>query len=209
MREPPQIEIYPLELQILQVGDYIVLKCHAIAGSPAPHLEWVRQDHALLSHRIEEMSIGTILISNITAAEAGDYECRASNIVGETSKMTSIIVQQPQSLNITILPNLPEITLNEGNQLYLFCSTDGTSPATVQWYGPKSQRKLGISTQLPNSSTTNYAIFQKNNVTRTDEGIYICHASNNDGQNKKQIKVLIQQELNNGNFDRQINMKKK
>lgn len=199
VREVPQIEIYPLEPQILQVGDYIVLKCRAIAGSPSPTLEWVRRDHALLSHRIEEMSIGTILISNITAAEAGDYKCRASNIVGETSKMTSIIVQQPQSLNITILPNLSEITLNEGNQLYLLCSTDGSSPATVQWYGPKIQRKLGVTTQLPNSTTTNYAIFQKNNISRTDEGIYVCHASNNDGQNKKQIKILIQQKLNSGN----------
>ncbi|XP_055310896.1 hemicentin-1-like [Sitodiplosis mosellana] len=197
LREVPQIEIYPSESQVIQVGDYAVLKCRAVAGAPTPILEWIRRDRAPLSHRIEEMSFGNILISNVTAAEAGDYECRASNIVGDTSKTISIIVQQPQSLNISILPELTEITIDEGNQLYLLCSTDGSLPSTVQWYGPKSRRKLGASIKLP-KYLNNYAIFQKNNVSRDDEGIYVCHASNGDGQKKKHIKVLIQSKPNDG-----------
>lgn len=186
------IEIYPSEPQIFRVGEFALLQCRTIAGIPAPTLVWARRDGALLSYNIEEKSMGTILIANITVAEAGEYECQASNVFGEASKTTSIIVQHPQ-LNVTIVPNIPEITLIEGEKLELLCVANGDEPSIVQWYGPKKREHQVALSNARNSTSMNYAIYQKYRVSRHHEGIYLCRAHNVDGQNQKQIKVLIQQ----------------
>lgn len=188
------IEIYPSGPQVLKVGEFALLSCRIVAGMPLPNLVWVRRDGALLSHHIEEKSFGTILIANITVAEAGDYECQASNIIGETSKTTSIIVQSP-TLNVTIFPNKSEITLIEGDDLELLCIADGDKPSIVKWYGPKT---YGTQLALLNahySTAQDYAIHKNSNVNQRHEGIYVCRASNDDGKNQKQIKVLIQQKM--------------
>lgn len=185
------IEIYPAGPQVLKVGEFALLKCHVIAGTPAPILVWSRRDGAILSRHIEEKSIGTIFIANVTVAEAGEYECRATNIIGETMKTASIVVQQP-ILNVTILPNAPEITLTEGDKLELLCMADGDAPSLVQWYGPRLNGNQALLPNVRNSTEENRAIYHKYRVSQRHEGIYLCRANNADGQNQKQIKVSIQ-----------------
>lgn len=188
VREAPLIEILPSEPQVLKVGEFALFRCRAIAGVPAPTLAWTRRDGSLLSNHIEEKSPGTILIANATIGEAGEYQCIASNIVGETSKITSITVQQPH-LEVSILPNKTEITLTEGEKLELLCMANGDKPSIVQWYGPSIH---GYQASLRNSTFDNYAIYRKYRVSQHHEGIYQCRANNDDGHNQKQVKVLIQ-----------------
>lgn len=163
-----------------------------MARIPVPTLVWTRHDGGPLPKRIEIKTIGSILISNITASEAGEYKCTATNIlVGKTSKTTLIIVQQPY-LNVTISPNVREMTIVEGDKLKLFCGVDGGKPSTVRWLGPSELGQQGF---LPNSykyTSMNFAIFQKNPIRRRHEGIYICQASNEDEQIQEKIYVFVQ-----------------
>lgn len=169
-----------------------MLSCRAIAGIPTPTMVWARRDRAPLSHRVEEKYVGTILISNITFDDAGEYECRASNVAGEVSITSSIIVQQPPV--IRILPELQELTITEGDELKLECFAEGLPLPSVRWTEPKEIGSQGLA-GIPTRGFFNEAqgLIHKYNVDRSDEGTYVCHASNEAGEDQKYITVLIQQ----------------
>lgn len=186
------IEIYPSEPQVVQFGDYIVLKCQYVNVYPEAILKWTRSDATLLSERVKEISDDTILISNITAAETGEYECRTLKYAA--SKTTTITIKQPTFI-ITIFPNLLEISLVEGEKLNLYCTNTELS-TIVNWY------KLDALDEIENidkSSSDSYSTkYIKYNVSQNDAGTYICRASNRYGKAEKQIKVVIQSKENAG-----------
>ncbi|XP_031635070.1 basement membrane-specific heparan sulfate proteoglycan core protein isoform X6 [Contarinia nasturtii] len=190
-REAPVVEIYPREPQTVRIGESAMLSCRAIAGIPTPNVIWSRSDRAPLSQRVEEKYAGTILISNITFEDAGQYECRASNLVGTASQTSAINVQQAPI--IRIIPEIQEWTITEGDELKLECSAEGSPPATVQWKRPD---RNGVEQFIPRVlsafSVTPQSLIQKYNADRNDEGTYICHAVNEAGEDQKYITVFVQ-----------------
>lgn len=184
------IEIYPREPQNVRVGESPMLSCRAIGGIPTPSVVWVRRDRSPLSHRVEEKYVGTIVISNITFAEAGEYECRASNIAGEVIQTASIHVQQ--SPLISIVPDVQELTITEGDELKLECAADGTPVPTVQWYTPQQSGEIDSTTLSRRLEFTPHAVMHKYNADRNDEGTYICSAKNEAGEDRKYITVIVQ-----------------
>lgn len=175
-------------MQIVNVGQTVTLDCHVMAGTPTPILQWVRRDLKPFSHRIEQQSpwqrAGSITIRDITVEEAGEYECQASNSAGTVSKVISIIVKQPKMI-ISIWPDLQQMNVTEGTKLALYCSVNASTPLDVKWYGPNGANSRND--YLPNG-----IVYYKYNVSRSDEGIYICHASSESGTQTKHIKVLVQ-----------------
>lgn len=162
-----------------------MLACRAIAGIPTPALTWLRRDRAPLSQHVEEKYPGTILISNISFADAGEYECRASNIAGESSLTTTIKVQQAPV--IRILPEVAELTLTEGDELKLECYAEGLPAPSVHWTQPST-------TPIPQApSRSAPGLIHKYNIRRSDEGTYVCHAQNDAGEDQKYITIFIEQ----------------
>ncbi|XP_055326013.1 basement membrane-specific heparan sulfate proteoglycan core protein-like [Sitodiplosis mosellana] len=184
-----EVKIYPPEPQVVQVGDYVILKCRVVSGNSSRTLKWTRNDPKLLSDRVEEKTDGTILISNITAAEAGEYVCRDE--YGKINETTTITIQQ--TLSIGILPNLPEITLVEGDKLNLYCFSEFSS--TLKWYKLDSTDRYKPMEEF-HSGIQYSATYIKHNVSQNDEGTYICRANNRNGRTEKQIKVLIRPKQN-------------
>lgn len=170
-REPPKVEIFPSEPQTVRVGESAMLSCRANQGIPTPTLVWLRRD-GLPLQRAEEKYAGTILISNITFAEAGEYECRASNIAGVASQTATINVQQaPQ---IRILPeNSGLLTLTEGDELKLECFADGVPKPNVEWKEPSDSRSEPGLAGVPYliSSPKPQSLIQKYNIDRSAEGM--------------------------------------
>lgn len=170
-REPPKVEIFPSEPQTVRVGESVMLSCRANQGIPTPTLVWLRAD-GLPIQRAEEKYAGTILISNITFAEAGEYECRASNIAGVASQTATINVQQPPQIRI-----LPEtsglLTLTEGDELKLECFADGVPKPNVIWKEPSDTRSTGlpgIPTLYAAAAPKPQSLIQKYNIDRSAEG---------------------------------------
>lgn len=182
------IEIHPREPQVVRVGESAMLSCRAIAGIPAPNVVWVRRDNSPLTQRIKEEYPGTILITDITLAEDGEYECKASNVAGEVSQSASITVHQPPTIQIT--PNQNEITITEGDELKLECVSDGIPAPSVQWKTPESFPATRTYAGAPVFSPQ--AVIHKYNAVRSDEGVYVCHASNRAGSDEKYITVIVQ-----------------
>ncbi|XP_055325726.1 hemicentin-2-like [Sitodiplosis mosellana] len=190
-RKVPVIKIYPSESQVVDVGQQVMLDCRVMAGFPKPNVQWIRRDLKPLSYRIEQQMpwrpAGLMIIRDITVEEAGEYECQASNIAGKVSEMISIIVQEQRPV-ISIWPNVQQMDVVEGTQLALYCSVNASTPLDVKWYGPNT-----ISSR--NEYVPNGIVHYKHNVSRSDEGIYVCRAGNKSGTQKKHIKVSVQPKL--------------
>ena len=172
---------------MVQNGDSVLLKCRVVGENPISPLEWTRHNRELLSDRVEDKSDGIILISNTTAAEAGEYVCRG----GSLEKRTTITIQRPQP--VAILPNSPEISLDEGDKLNLFCFSEFLS--TLTWY------KLGGTDQYEGIKQvdSSYKISHvKHNISRNDEGTYICRGIKRNLKTEQQIKVVVQSKQNAG-----------
>lgn len=179
----------------MRVGESALLSCRAIAGIPTPTIIWVRRDQSPLSHRFEEKYPGTIVISNITLGEGGEYECKASNAAGEVTQTTSINVQEPPVARI--LPDVPDLTITEGDELKLECFAEGTPAPSVQWKEPEPRTRNGAPgiagyPLFVETSLAPQSIIHKYNVDRSAEGTYICHASNGAGEDQKYITVIVE-----------------
>lgn len=192
------MEIFPAEPQTVRVDESVQLSCRANQGIPAPTLVWLRSDGSPLQQRAEEKYPGTILISNITFADAGEYECRATNIAGVASQTATINVIQPPEIRI-----LPEnnglLTLTEGDELKLECFADGVPKPSVEWKEPSDLRSEGLpgtyADFVPYSrgAPKPQGLIQKYNIDRSAEGTYTCHARNEAGEDQKYITVVVQQ----------------
>lgn len=168
-----------------------MLSCRAIAGIPSPTVVWSRRDQSPFSHRIKEEYPGTIVINDITLGESGEYECRASNVAGETTQTASVTVFQPPIIRVT--PDQTELTVTEGDELKLECSAEGLPSPSVSWKTPSQVESSGVPGYSPYSRTvSSQAIVHRYNVNRGDEGTYVCQASNDAGSDEKYIYVIVQ-----------------
>lgn len=184
--------MYPREPQTVRVGESAMLSCRATAGIPTPTIVWQRRDRAPISQNAREEYPGTILLTNITFADGGQYECKASNAVGEASQTTSIVVQQPPI--IRIVPNQEQLSLTEGDELKLECFADGLPSPSVSWRTPEMLERVPIpELRGVDASQQQYsrASIHKYNVGNKDAGTYICHANNAAGEEQKYIIVDI------------------
>lgn len=192
------------------MDESVQLSCRANQGIPSPTLVWMRGDGSPVL-RAEEKYPGTILISNITFADAGEYECRATNIAGVASQTATINVIQPPE--ITILPeNNGLLTLTEGDELKLECFAEGVPKPNVEWKEPsdlRSEGLPGVGAFVPYAigAPKPQSLIQKYNIDRSAEGTYTCHASNEAGEDQKYVTVIVQQKRGDvGKFTEKIHI---
>lgn len=135
-------------------------------------------------------------IPSLTLEDAGDYECFASNAIGSAKSTAAIHVLQPPITHI--LPNSGELTITEGHELKLECFAEGFPLPIVQW--ERSDRfKKETNHKDTNVTKTNsmaQSLIRKYKADRRDEGIYICHAKNEAGEDQKTITVHVETRQN-------------
>lgn len=139
-----------------------------------------------MSHRITDDNAGTISFRDVTLEEDGEYECQAENIAGKVTGTARLIVQQIPIISIE--PNVTEITVTEGDELKLECSAIGSPTPSVIWKDPVQI----ASVFNPPRSTSSYATIQKYHARLSDEGTYICSATNDAGTDEKYVTVSVQ-----------------
>ncbi|XP_016982302.1 basement membrane-specific heparan sulfate proteoglycan core protein isoform X20 [Drosophila rhopaloa] len=186
-RVRPSLNIEPSTPQTVPVGNEASLYC-AVQGIPEPSVQWVRVDGQPLTprHTFHQLS-RHLVIEDIQVADAGDYECRATNIVGEVSGVASIVVHEQTMVQIS--PSQNTLTLTEGDELSLSCVGSGVPTPSVYWtHGNTQNSGAKTFSEHSPSNTANLDIYS---VTQEDAGLYTCKGSNAAGNDEAYINVEI------------------
>lgn len=201
----PAIEIQPFQPQSVRIGDSVILTCRILAGIPAPNVVWARRDGRPLTLRTKETYDGPdlvsidYLISSITIQDGGQYECRASNVVGGVTQTTAIhVLQSPTS---HILPDKEVLTVTEGDAFSIECFAEGYPLPNVQWerydrvkrdLWQRQRTSKSYSPFYNMSKFSHQSVIRRYKAYRSDEGTYVCHATSTAGESQKKIIVRVE-----------------
>lgn len=141
-----------------------------------------------MSTRITEDYPGVITLRDAKLEDAGIYECRASNIAGETTLSTTLEIQQQPS--IKLYPDIQSFDLTEGDELKFNCIATGVPTPSVTIKTPDGAPRLEVRTSEIHRDQGEASISHYN-VQRNQAGLYECVATNDAGQDVRYIQVNV------------------
>ncbi|EMP24866.1 Basement membrane-specific heparan sulfate proteoglycan core protein, partial [Chelonia mydas] len=163
-------------------GQTLDLNC-LIAGQAPATVTWYKRGGSLPARH--QVSGSHLRISQVSAADSGEYVCRVS--IGASPHEASIPVTVQHSAGF---PHAPPIRIEssssavtEGQSLDLNCLVTGQSPATVMWY------KRGGS--LPDGHQVSGSHLRLVRGSAANSGEYVCRASTSAGIQEASIIVTI------------------
>uniref|UniRef100_A0A674KBM4 Heparan sulfate proteoglycan 2 n=1 Tax=Terrapene triunguis TaxID=2587831 RepID=A0A674KBM4_9SAUR len=173
---PPPIRIEASSSSIAE-GQTLDLNCLVTGQAPAT-VTWYKRGGSLPARH--QVSGSHLRISQVSAADSGEYVCRVS--IGASSREASIPVTVQHSAGSPHAPPIHiESSSSAGQTLDLHCLVMGQALATVTWY--KRGGSLPASRQL---SGSHLRLVQ---VSAADSGEYVCRA----GTKEASVIVTIQQ----------------
>ncbi|XP_060073482.1 basement membrane-specific heparan sulfate proteoglycan core protein-like [Ylistrum balloti] len=173
----PRLTISPARVEAV-AGQRIQLTCIPQGSGPF-QIEWSKIN-GLLNPRAVQTSEGTLVISQVTAADAGRYRCVAVSSAGTSDGYAEVSIQVPP----TVLAEVRQTTPVIGQSLSFGCNAQGVPKPTVRW--EKEGGSLPVSHQIIDGVLTIYGI------TAEDEGRYICTATNIAGTARDYVAVNVQ-----------------
>lgn len=143
-------------------GKNVTINCSA-TGIPTPNVTWTKSGNETKNFPPSS----PLKLKNVSREEDGLYWCVAENGLGKVTASVRVIVQYAPSISIGPISQ----TVNESDDLELFCNATGRPTPQITWY-----RVTDPSVQLPNGTA-----LKVKNINRTDSGVYQCRASNGIG----------------------------
>ncbi|KFM67166.1 Down syndrome cell adhesion molecule-like protein Dscam2, partial [Stegodyphus mimosarum] len=168
--------------QTVQPGPSLSLKCVA-SGNPLPQIVW-KLDGAPIpeNHRIrfgdyvtkDGFVVSFVNVSNVKTEDGGDYRCIANNGIGEVSHEARVNVMGPP----VVVRRARNVTVVAGDVLVLRCPVAGYPLDNIHW------ERAGV--RLPynhRQKAHDNGTLEVYHVERaTDQGPYVCVATNRAGQ---------------------------
>lgn len=157
-------------------GEENTLWC-IFGGEPAPSVNWRRTDGFELDEdRFVTRNFGrTLVFQELELSDRGEYECTASNGVGESKSATMVVeVQQAP----TFVGNLTSQTVAEGSTVTFTCEADSTGEVTYTWLF--NGRPISPTVTHPRRAISSSSLVIED-VTMVDIGNYACNASSDLG----------------------------
>lgn len=114
-------------------GETVILDCVA-NGNPKPQIKWLRNGEDInigsdSNATFRMIGTGSLQITSITEADAGNYQCRASNTMDSADIEISLMVQVP--------PKFVQMPMDriayEKDELEMVCAIRGKPTPIVQW----------------------------------------------------------------------------
>ncbi|NWQ77372.1 HMCN1 protein, partial [Columbina picui] len=186
---PPKIQRGPRVLKA-HAGQRVDVPCSA-QGIPPPAVAWFRARGAVpmgdgqFSHSPD----GTLSISNVQSPDAGVYKCVASNVAGSDTAEIALQVQESPTIEDLDPPYNSPFQERVANQRIAFpCPAKGIPKPVIKWL--RNGRELtgaepGISV-LEDGTLLIIA-----SVTPSDNGEYICVASNEAGSTERKYNLRV------------------
>ncbi|XP_064108154.1 papilin-like isoform X7 [Macrobrachium nipponense] len=171
---PPRIT--RIDPQVAAEENYVVsLRCETI-GVPKPKITWYRGNYEVDteggSSRFQVLPNGSLKIVNIERSDAGEYRCKATNILGTAEKTTSFTVDVP--LRAIIRMNTTQFTPQ--STIRIPCDVRGYPTPVITWY--KGDTLIDSSEKYIIEEDATLVI---NEAETDDSGSYKCQVQNEFG----------------------------
>uniref|UniRef100_A0AAY4DTV1 Ig-like domain-containing protein n=1 Tax=Denticeps clupeoides TaxID=299321 RepID=A0AAY4DTV1_9TELE len=181
---PPLIQQPHHENYTLTEGQTVHIHCSA-KGAPQPSIRWVLSDGTqvrpsqFVHGNLFVFPNGTVYIRNISAKDAGNYECMALNAVGVAKRTVRVVVRMSSSTaKITnTSPHRTEVKLVDQQYRYV---SEFNSCLLFMLSSFDRRMKVFINGTLSIQG-----------VTSKDEGDYLCVARNKIGDDYVLLKVIV------------------
>ncbi|XP_068568957.1 carcinoembryonic antigen-related cell adhesion molecule 5-like [Cebidichthys violaceus] len=150
-------------------GSDVTLTCSALSRPPVI-IQWFLNGDLLTDSEPE------LRLVNIQMSQSGNYSCQVFNyrtMRNQTSQPSVVSVLKSKISNVVITPNTTDLS-ELSSSVSLSCSSSGSSPSFL-WLNSSSEVTAGDRVQLTDGGATLTII----NVTRYDQGPFICHVFNN------------------------------
>ncbi|XP_026787918.3 matrix-remodeling-associated protein 5 isoform X2 [Pangasianodon hypophthalmus] len=196
---PPVIQQLKNENITLPEGSTVYLNCSA-KGAPPPAISWSMPNGVQLhsSEFVSGLNLfvfnnGTLYIRGLSPANAGKYECTATNTVGISSRAVSLTVKKSiASARARITSSSPQKTdVIYGGKLQLDCVAAGDPEPRVIWRTPSKKLVDAHYSYDPRIKVFANGSLSIHSVTEKDEGDYLCAAHNKMGDDYAPLKVSI------------------
>ena len=142
----------------VSIGDNVTLTCSALGG-PNNAFEWEHEGESI------NVTTASLLISDISVSEGGDYRCRVTNDAGEGLDMVTVFIRP-------VITSAEDILTTNGSSIEFVCESEGIPGPNVIW------QRIQDNTTSDVSSNSTYSIAT---VRFGDEGDYQCVATSDSG----------------------------
>ncbi|XP_063033256.1 basement membrane-specific heparan sulfate proteoglycan core protein isoform X1 [Melospiza melodia melodia] len=169
-------------------GQTLDLDC-VVAGPSSATMSWYKRGGSLPAGH--QVSGSRLRVPHVTAADSGEYVCRASlgTAVREASVIVTVVAASgasygPPASGVPVRIEASSSTVAEGQTLDLNCIVAGQGQATVTWY------KRGGS--LPAKHQVSGSRLRLLQVTAADSGEYVCRVTSGATSKESAVMVTIQ-----------------
>ncbi|KAL2716374.1 peroxidasin [Vespula squamosa] len=171
----PRIMEGPEDTEV-KIGDTVTFTCRVI-GDPEPEVKWMRDSSELYvdGERFFIQEDGTLVISDVTEEDTGEYECIASSDMGSTKSRKARALIIASSLRFSQLPESQTITA--GSDVSFVCKAEGNPKPLIQWWNNDQLLSTGGRILLDNDGSVLRILAAK----ESDAARYVCRASNSNG----------------------------
>ncbi|XP_033751408.1 hemicentin-1-like isoform X5 [Pecten maximus] len=180
---PPTVSVTQTSYTVT-TGSAVTLQCSASGVPAVTSVSWERLANGQTTQiplSSGQFSIGnpSLVINSAGSADAGTYTCKAANIVGaaQSSPVTLAVTGAPPTVQI----GSTVYTAITGSSTTLACTVTATPSATlVRWTKQTTTGTVQITTDGTkySGSTPSSPSLIINSVSSTDEGTYVCQATN-------------------------------
>ncbi|XP_036440015.1 immunoglobulin superfamily DCC subclass member 4 isoform X2 [Colossoma macropomum] len=162
---------------VLEPPDPVLLDCHLGAADAPVNVTWLR-DGAVLSESeaVQLLHNGSLLVLPTSREVEGAYSCLSGSSFGALTSRT--VTLQLASLSRFLQDPEPQVVPASGTARFE-CQVDGLPVPTITW--EKDQVPLPVPTEPDETSryvTLPNGVLQILGVSKDDEGLYRCLASN-------------------------------
>ncbi|KAF6735195.1 Hemicentin-1, partial [Oryzias melastigma] len=175
------ISISGLHNNRVKINTSFSFTCNA-AANPPPQFSWYKQSEGRPKILITDRKVFNI--SRVQRTDEACYVCSASNTLGQGNDSTCIEVLFPPT-DVLLTMNT---TVTEGDHVTFNCTTE-SFPAT-NFTVKTSSTSYNHSSGKYSSQSKKHSFINKFNATSAHAGSYICVASNSEGEEKSQEKIL-------------------
>lgn len=172
----PRIMEGPEDAEV-KIGDTVTFTCRVV-GDPVPEVKWMRDSNELYvdGERFSVRDDGTLVISDVTEEDTGEYECIASSDMGSTkSRKARALIVVPTSLRFVQLPESQNIAA--GSDVSFVCKAEGNPKPRIEWWRNSQLISPGGRIYLDDKEGILRIVAAK----ESDTARYVCRASNSNG----------------------------